>query len=679
MKLKHLSLITLTIMMASCATSSKQSEPEPLGMGIRLENLDTTVSPQQDFYQFACGGWMQLNPLTDEYSRFGSFDKLGLKSQEDVKYIVDSLSRQENPSGSIEQKIGDLYNLVMDSVCRNADGIRPLRPYIDRVMAWQSRSDMWKDLPDLYVDGLCGMFEVYVDADMKSSKENLVQTQQGGYAMGQREYYLENDEKTASIRAQYLKHVERMFGLFGIENPAASAQTVLRMETALAQAAYDNVTLRDPETNYNKMTIEQAAQAVPQIDWDTYLTAIGLPETKQIALCQQPHMQEVGRMLDTESLADLKTYFVWQMIDHPAGMLSDEVDEANFDFYGRVISGKKAPAPRWKRAVSTCNSRLGEAVGQIYVRLNFPEENKQRMQQLVRNLQVALGERIDAQEWMSDSTKAVAHEKLDAFYVKIGYPDKWRDYTALDINPQDSYLENIIRSNRFETAYQFRFAGRPVDRDRWYMTPQTVNAYYNPTTNEICFPAAILQYPFFDMSADDAFNYGAIGVVIGHEMTHGFDDQGSQFDKDGNLRLWWTKEDREKFEERTKVMADYFDSIYVAPGVHANGRFTLGENMADHGGLMVAFQAFKNATKDNPLPVIEGYSPEQRFFMAYAGVWAGNIRDEEILSRTKADPHSLGRWRTNGQLPHIDAWYEAFNVTEDSEMYVPKEQRVTIW
>ena len=424
--------------------------------------------------------------------------------------------------------------------------------------------------------------------------------------------------------------------------------------------------------------MDELKALVPQFDWDAYFAARHI-STNQISVSQKEHLQEVGKMMEEESVEDLRTYFIWQVIDNAASYLSDEISAANFDFYGKTLSGKQEQSPRWKRAVSIVNGTLGEAVGQMYVAKYFPPEAKERMVNLVKNLQASLGERIDNLEWMSDETKAKAREKLATFYVKVGYPDKWRDYSGLTIDPSLSYYENLKRASDFEDAYELSFIDQPVDRDKWYMTPQTVNAYYNPSTNEICFPAGILQYPFFDMQADYAMNYGAIGVVIGHEMTHGFDDQGCQFDKDGNLNNWWTAEDKEKFDARTKVMADYFDAIEVAPGVHANGRFTLGENIADHGGLQVSFNAFKHAMEEHPLDTIDGFSPEQRFFLAYANVWAGNIRDEEILVRTKGDPHSLGRWRVNGALPHIGAWYEAFHVTESSPMYVAPENRVSIW
>ena len=430
------------------------------------------------------------------------------------------------------------------------------------------------------------------------------------------------------------------------------------------------------------MTIDELQNLVPQLDWKAYFRAMEIaPDSLSVG--QIPHLQEAGRMLADEPLEDLKTLFTWQVIDGAASYLTTEIYNASFDFYGRVLSGKEEPSPLWKRAVGVVNGTLGEAVGQMYVAKYFPEENKARMLALVKNLQKALGIRISNLTWMSDETKAKALEKLNAITIKIGYPDTWRDYTKLEVNPAETYYANLQRAAKFEQDYSMSYLGKPVDKTKWYMTPQTVNAYYNPSSNEICFPAGILQYPFFDMSADDAFNYGAIGVVIGHEMTHGFDDQGCQFDKDGNMVNWWTAEDKAAFDARTKVMEEAFNKIEVAPGVHANGAFTLGENIADHGGLQVSYLSFtlneeSKAEKDR-LRTRDGFTPAQRFFLAYANVWAGNIRPEEILNRTKSDPHSLGRWRVNGALPQIGAWYDAWNVTEESPLYVAPENRVSIW
>lgn len=650
---------------------------QSLTTGIHLENLDTTAVAQDDFYQYACGGWMKLNPLTAEYSRYGSFDAVAEENRKQLNELIGGIAAADHKFGTIEQKIGDLYNLALDTARRDEEGIAPVKPALDELWAVTDRHEFSALLGSSMQYGIWGM---YVDADEMNSSMNILKCVQAGFALGEKEYYFDTDEQTTAIREAYVKYIEQMFTLFGFEDAAAKAQTVLRMETRLAAAAKNNVELRDPQANYNKMSVEDLKALVPEVDWDAFFAAMSI-STDSLSVGQIDHLKEAGKMLADESLDDLKVLFTWQIMDGSASYLTSEIFNANFDFYGKVLSGREEPSPLWKRAVGVVNGTLGEAVGQMYVEKYFPAENKERMLELVKNLQIALGQRIDAQEWMSDETKAKAHEKLDAFTVKIGYPDKWRDYTALEINKKDSYFENLLRASKFEQDYSLSFLNKPVDKQQWYMTPQTVNAYYNPSSNEICFPAGILQYPFFDMAADDAFNYGAIGVVIGHEMTHGFDDQGAQFDKDGNLLMWWTEEDFARFQERTKVMADFFNGIEVAPGVYANGEFTLGENIADHGGLNISFQAFQNAqaAAEQKLGVEDGYTPEQRFFLAYANVWANNIRPEAVLQRTKSDPHSLGMWRVNGALPHIDAWYEAWGVTEQSPMYVAPEKRVSIW
>lgn len=647
--------------------------------GIHPENLDTTAVAQNDFYQFACGGWMKNNPLTAEYSRFGSFDKLALNNLEQVNGLITDIAAKKYTEGTIEQKIGDLYNLAMDTTRRNNEGIEPVRKTLDAVASITDRAQLSKVLGESLDFGIWAM---YVDADAMNSSINILNEYQAGFTLGEKEYYFDTDENTLNIRNEYQKHIARMFTLFGYDNADDLAATVLRMETRLAGAALNNVELRDPVANYNKMSVNELQELVPQVDWTVYFKAMGI-QIDSLCIGQIRHLQEAGKMLEDEPLEDLKTLFAWQVIDGSATYLTDEIYNANFDFYGKILSGREEPSPLWKRAVSIVNGSLGEAVGEMYVKKYFPEENKARMLALVKNLQKALGERIQALEWMSDTTKVKALEKLNAMTIKIGYPDTWRDYTDLQIDPKLSYYANLERVTEFTYNYNISFLNKPVDKAKWHMTPQTVNAYYNPTTNEICFPAGILQYPFFDMSADDAFNYGAIGVVIGHEMTHGFDDQGCQFDKEGNLNNWWAPEDKANFDARTKVMADFFSSIEVAPGVFANGEFTLGENIADHGGLQISFQAFRENEEQKPaaqrLQMRDGFTPEQRFFLAYANVWAGNIRPEEILQRTKSDPHSLGRWRVNGALPHIGAWYEAWNVTEESPLYVAPEKRVSIW
>jgi len=667
-------LFTLTAITLMTTACTKQQTT-----GIYLENLDTTAVPQNDFYQYACGGWMANNPLTPEYSRFGSFDKLGLQNLEQVNGLIQEIAAVKHEQGSIAQKIGDIYNMSMDTARRDQEGIAPVQKTLDEIAAINDRSQLSQILGASMDFQLWAM---YVDADAMNSAMNILNECQAGFSLGEKEYYIDDDEHTRSIREAYVAYVEKMFDLFGFENAAEKAQTILRMETRLAKAAYNNVELRDPQRNYNKMSIEELQQLVPQIDWKVYFAALGV-ELDSLSVGQIPHLQEAGKMLEDEPLEDLKTLFAWQTIEGASSYLTTEIYNTSFDFYGRVLSGREEPSPLWKRAVGIVNGTLGEAVGQMYVQKYFPEENKERMLALVKNLQKALGIRIENLSWMSRETKDKALEKLNAMTIKIGYPDEWRDYSKLDINAEDTYYANLERAAKFEQEYSLSYLGKPVDKKKWYMTPQTVNAYYNPSSNEICFPAGILQYPFFDMSADDAFNYGAIGVVIGHEMTHGFDDQGCQFDKDGNMVNWWTEEDKAAFDARTKVMEEAFNRIEVAPGVHANGAFTLGENIADHGGLQVSYLAFTLNEEAKPakerLQTRDGFTPAQRFFLAYANVWAGNIRPEEILNRTKSDPHSLGRWRVNGALPQINAWYDAWNVTEDSPLYVAPENRVSIW
>jgi putative endopeptidase len=676
MKKFILPIIALTIMTTAC-NSKKDAN---LTAGIQLANLDTTVSPKVDFYQYACGGWMKNNPLTGEYSRFGSFDKLAENNRKQLRGLIEEIAAKTADKGTVEQKIGDVYNLAMDSTKLNADGYKPIEAELKKISEVKTTADILKLIPELVLTGLDPYFSIYVGADPMNSSINLVQTYQSGISLGQRDYYLENDAHTMEIRDKYKEHIVKMFGLLGFTPAQAqkNMEAVMTIETRLAIAAYDKVKLRDPHTNYNKMKVADLQKMVPELNWNEYLTSLGLKDIKDINASQKESLVEVGKILSTEPIPSQIAYLQWKLIDESAAYLSDAIYAQNFDFYGKTLSGKKEQSPRWKRAVGTVDGVLGEAVGQMYVKKYFPPESKDRMLKLVHNLQETLAERIKGLAWMGDSTKIKAIEKLKAFYIKIGYPDKWRDYSKLDIT-KDSYYANVKRASRFETEYRYAKAGKKVDKSEWQMTPQTVNAYYEPSTNEICFPAGILQNPFFDMTADDAFNYGAIGVVIGHEMTHGFDDQGCQFDKEGNLKNWWTANDKKNFDARAKVMSDYFDSILVAPGVHGNGKFTLGENIADYGGLQISYQAFKKATASNPLPVKEGFTTEQRFFLAFANVWAGNVRPEEILKRTKSDPHSLGKWRVDGALPQIQAWYDAFGIKAGDPMFVPVEKRVSIW
>ena len=670
-------MAVLALAVAAGCDSKKEAV---MTSGIDLTNLDTTAVQGADFYQYACGGWMKKHPLTNEYSRFGSFDMLAENNREQLKGLIVEIAAGQNAQGTIGQKIGDIYKLAMDSVKLNADGVTPIQADLEKIASVKDKSEIVPLMAELAHSGVFPYFSFYVGADIMDSKSNLFQLYQGGISLGEREYYLDNDDVTTNIRNKYKEHIVKMFHLAGFDEPAAKKkmEAVMDIETRIAKASFSAVEQRNPAANYHKMSLDELKKEIPGIDWDAFLNGIGVKGVTELSVSQVDPIKEVEKIINSLPVENQIAYMQWSLIDRAAGYLSDDLVAQNFDFYGKTLSGKQTNQPRWKRAVSTVNGVLGEAVGQMYVEKYFPAAAKERMVQLVKNLQTALGERIRNLEWMGDSTKIKAIEKLNSFYVKVGYPDKWRDYTGLNIE-KDSYWANVKRATEFELDYMLSKAGKPVDRDEWGMTPQTVNAYYNPTTNEICFPAGILQYPFFDMNADDAFNYGAIGVVIGHEMTHGFDDQGRQFDKDGNLKDWWTAEDAKRFEERAQVMVNFFDSIQVLPGLNANGSLTLGENIADHGGLQVSFQAFKNATKDAPLPVEDGFTPEQRFFLSYAGVWAGNIRDEQIRLQTKSDPHSLGRWRVNGALPQIGAWYDAFGIKEGDPMYLAPEKRVSIW
>ena len=678
MKVKQILPVAALCLMAASCNSGKQ--PTDLNAGILLANLDTTAQAGADFYQFACGGWRKNNPLPAEYSRFGSFDQLAENNREQIQTLIEQLSARQHEAGSVAQKVGDLYRIAMDSVKLNSDGVAPIREELAQIAALKEKGELYTLLGDLQRRGIYAYLALYVGADDKNSSMNAVQTYQNGLSMGERDYYLENDEATVKIREAFRAHVQKMFALAGFSEAEAlqGMETVMEVETRLAKAFRSRTELRDPQANYNKMTMDELKSNYPTFGWDAFLTALNLKEVKEVIVGQPASLQAAAEILDTLPLDRQARYLQWKLINASASYLSDALALQDFDFYGRTMRGTQQILPRWKRAVGTVSSALGEVVGQMYVEKYFPAAAKERMTTLVKNLQTSLGERINALAWMSDETKVKAQEKLAAFRVKIGYPDTWKDYSALEVK-DDSYWANIERANIWEHDVMTAKAGQPVDPNEWLMTPQTVNAYYNPTTNEICFPAGILQYPFFDMNADDAFNYGAIGVVIGHEMTHGFDDQGRQYDKNGNLQDWWTAEDATKFEERANVMVAFFDSIEVAPGVHANGRMTLGENIADHGGLQISYQAFKHATAAAPLSDKDGFTPDQRFFLAYAGVWAGNIRPEEVLSRTKSDVHSLGCWRVNGALPHINAWYDAFQVTESDPMYLPVEKRVSIW
>ena len=673
----------MTIMAMASATLGATAQ-DNLTSGIATANLDQSVRPADDFYQFACGGWMKNNPLPAAYSRYGSFDKLGENNNKRINAILDELKNANYEAGSVERKLSDLYKLAIDSVRRNKEGVSPLMPIIERMEKAKNVEQLFDIQLSLAKYGNDEFFVSYYGTDRKNSKQNILNIRQGGLTLRQKSYYLDEDEATTAIREAYKKHIVRMFTLFGFSEKAAQQkmQNIMKLETTLAKASKAPAELRDPEANYHRMSRADFNGRYPNVKLDRQLAASGIDKkyVEELVVGQPEFMDAANGLIGSLTADEYRDYMEWGQIMDGVSYLSDDVIAANFDFFGKTMSGRKEDYPLWKRATQQVEGVMGQALGKIYVEKYFPASSKERMVTLVKNLQKALSERIDEQDWMSQETKKNAQEKLGTFYVKIGYPDKWDDISGLSIDPEKSYYDNMLECSRFWQAFMLdKTLGKPVDRDQWGMTPQTVNAYYNPTTNEICFPAGILQPPFFDASADDAFNYGAIGVVIGHEMTHGFDDSGRNYDKDGNMKDWWTKEDAKKFNEKADLCDNFFSAIKVLPDLNANGKFTLGENLADHGGLQVAYTAFKNATKNSKPADKDGYTADQRFFMAYAGVWAGNITDEEIRNRTKSDPHSLGRWRVNGALPHIDAWYEAFGVKEGDKLYLPKSERLELW
>ena len=668
--------MALAMMTASASAQLKS--------GINLNDLDKSVRPADDFYEYACGGWMKANPLPAAYSRYGSFDRLAEDNNKRINGILKELQENTYPAGTVEQKLSDLYKLAMDSARREKEGLAPVMPLIKRLEAAKKKEQLFAIQLEMMPYGESELFGSYIGADEMDAMKNILTVRQGGLTLGQKDYYLENDEATVKIREAFKKHIVRMFQLFGFSKSAAEKKmkNVMKVEMALAKASKSRTELRDPIANYNKMTLSDFQAKYPHLQLEKQMNAKGIKSQyiQELIVGQPAFMEVADKLFASMTAAEYRDVMEWGLIDGSTGYLNDAVRAANFDFYGKVMSGRKEDHPLWRRSTNQVQGVMGEALGRIYVKKYFPASSKERMKTLVENLRVALGERIAAQDWMDDSTKVNALLKLNTFYVKIGYPDRWTDLTNLKIDAKKSYFENMQECARFWQAWQIdHTAGKPVDRDDWFMNPQTVNAYYNPTTNEICFPAGILQVPFFDPEADDAFNYGAIGVVIGHEMTHGFDDQGRRYDKVGNLCDWWTEADGKNFTERTQKFADFFSKIKVLPDLNANGQLTLGENLADHGGLQVSYAAFKEATKRKPLSTIDGLTPEQRFFIAYAGVWAGNITEAEIRNRTKSDPHSLGRWRVNGALPHVDAWYDAFGVKEGDKMFLPKAERLPLW
>lgn len=679
--MKKSNLLLISLAMTTSMFMSCNGAGDGKAKGVDRANLDETVSPAEDFYQYACGGWMKANPLQPQYSRYGQFDAMAENNKEQLKDLIQGLAKQENPEGSVAQKVNDLYLQGLDSVRLNEEGAAPLKADLERINS-AKKEDLNGVIAWLHAEGIASpFFNEGVDADLMNSNENALYFMESGLGLRERDYYIENDENSVKIRNAYVDFLNKMFTLSGYESEQAKAATdnVMKIETALAQVAMNREEQRDLAGQYNPRTYDQLKKDYPNIGWDVLIEALGLKDVKNVIVGQPRSFAEVNKLLAQSSEQELKDYLSACYIRSASSYLSDEYNDARFELYGRTMSGKQEQEPRWKRALSVPNGLLGMAVGELYVDKYFAGESKSKMLTLVENLKTALGEHINNLTWMTDSTKKNALVKLNTFKVKIGYPDTWKDYSAIQVDPKDSYWTNIKKASKWHAEDNIAKYGKPVDKEEWLMTPQTVNAYYNPTTNEICFPAGILQAPYFDVNADDASNYGAIGVVIGHEMTHGFDDQGRQFDQNGNMIDWWTAEDAESFKTLTDVLVAQFDSIDVAEGVKANGKYTLGENIADQGGLRVAYTAFKKTEQGQGEEQIDGFTPDQRFYLSYANVWAGNITEQEKLLRTKTDVHSLGKNRVNATLRNIDTFFKAFDIKEGDAMYRPESDRVIIW
>ena len=671
----------MTIGIAALALTGCNQVEETAKPAIDLANFDNSTAPGEDFYQYACGGWMEANPLTAEYARYGIFDQLDKENQEKLKTLIDDLNAKPQAAGSVGAKIQTMYAMGMDMEKRNADGAAPVAQQLEQIKAISSMDELSAVTAKMHIETSSPFFGFYIGADEKNSTMNLLQIYQGGISMGDRDYYLLDDENSLKIRNAYKEYINKLFALAGysVEEAAASADAVLAFETEIAEISVDRNALRDVHKNYNKMSLNDFKKKYDFINWDIFFNEVGIRKSTELNAGQIPFFEGMTKVMKKTSLETLKDYLAFKLLNAASNYLSDDFINANFEFYGKTIQGREELQPLWKRSLGVVNRSLAEAFGQMYVEKYFPASSKEKMIEMVANLQTALGERINALEWMSNETKAKAQEKLGTFIVKVGYPDKWKDYSSLEIT-DDSYWANICRSNIFSHNEMMKDEGMPVDRTKWGMSPQTVNAYYNPTTNEICFPAAILQPPFFNPDADDAVNYGGIGVVIGHEMTHGFDDQGRNYDKDGNISAWWTEEDERKFNEKAQVLVEQYDKIIVLDTLHADGRYTLGENIADQGGLLISHQAYMNTLKDKPVPAdIDGFTHNQRFYLGYANLWAQNVRPQEIIRRTKTDVHSLGKWRVNGALRNIEDFYTAFGIKEGDAMYMAPEERINIW
>ena len=660
--------------MFAAASCQPKSEKVP---AIDMSYLDLSVAPGTDFNQYANGGWIKNNPLKAEYARFGSFDQLREDNVERLNGLFAEMSKLNPAKGTVDQKIVDLYKLGLDSTRLNAEGAEPVKDELKLIYGASDKKELVDVLAKLNLEGGGGFFGMGVDADLMDSNNQVLYLGQGGLGMGDRDYYV--DAENAELHSKYQQMLEKLFTLSGEADAAARAENAVKLEDALASFSWTSVQNRDYTKLYNPMSTEEIAKTFKGFDFGSFFQAMGIPAQDKVIVEQPSFFEGFAKLFESSGLAELQDYLAAHSLMSAAPYMSDDFYAAHFDFFSTAMSGVTEQKARWKRAMSVPNSILGEAVGQMYVKKYFPEENKKKMLEIVGELQKSLGEHIASLEWMSDETKAYAQNKLSNFTVKVGYPDKWKDYSSLNVDPEQSYYRNIVAANTWYVADNLSKMGKPTDKSEWGMTPQTVNAYYNPTTNEICFPAAILQPPFFNIDADDAVNYGAIGVVIGHEMTHGFDDQGRLFDTDGNMNNWWTAEDEARFNEKTAVLVKQYDEVEILPGLHANGKLSLGENIADHGGVSIAYTALHNALGDEMPADIDGFNVDQRFFIGYAHLWAQNITDEEKARLTKLDVHSLAENRINVTLRNFQAFFDAFGIKEGEPMWRPESERVSIW
>ena len=669
--MKKTFILTLLVLAVS-ACGQKDKVP-----ALDMSYLDTSVSPKVDFYQYSTGGWQKNNPLRPEFARYGSFDALREQAQENLNALFESMTTSKAELGTIDQKISDLYRMALDSTTRNALGAEPIKPYIAQIQAIKTKDDLARVLGEMNLYGEGGFFGSGVEADLTNSDMQVLYLGQGGLGMGDRDYYLL--ESNAALKEGYKNFLAKVLNLSGIENAADIVAKDMAVEDAMAKIFWTKEQNRNMMAIYNPMSTNDICKRWPELRFDKICSIIGIPAQDKIIVEQPSYFDGLNNYFKKTDIETLKAYLLCQFISGQTGALSDDFYTASWEFFSHQMAGTQEQQPRWKRAMSVPNGILGEAVGQMYVERYFPASSKEKMITLVENLRTALGQHIDQLEWMSDATKVKAQEKLAAFTVKIGYPDKWKDYSTLDINPDNTYYENLRNASAWYVKDNLSKLGKPTDRTEWGMTPQTVNAYYNPTTNEICFPAAILQKPFFDPDADDPLNYGAIGVIIGHEMSHGFDDQGAMFDAKGNMVNWWTSEDKAKFDALGDKLVAQFDEVEVLPGVHANGRYTLGENIGDHGGLSIAYSAMENAMAGKPAKLIDGFTPAQRFYLSYGAIWAQNITDEEKARLTNMDVHSLARNRVNVSIRNFQTFFDAFDIHEGDPMFRPESERVHIW